>query len=103
MKKKNEFESLFALNFIGQEVEFLTSLRHRSTQENEEGIFAEESPIAFRGFLLDVDEQYYYIGSSADEISKAIKKTFVIGIELVKYKNQYDEILDNFSTEGEGN
>lgn len=88
-------ESLFFLTFIGEFVEVTTNLMVKSQIETEEGTGISESPITIRGYLLDEDNKYYYMGGRPDAVSNAIKKTSVKLIEIVEPKTQLDEVLDS--------
>lgn len=95
--------TLLADTFIGEEVEILLDLNHKSVEETSEGSLIQESPLSTRGFLLDLDDDFLYLGSTADEITKAIHRNYVVGIEVLQVRTEFDYLLDKVPTEGQGN
>lgn len=49
------------------------------------------------GYLLDEDEDFYYLGLSANEITTAIRKTAVYSIQVVQMKDAMTELLESLS------
>jgi len=74
--------SLFFSVFAGELVEFMTTQMSTVITQTEEGTETGEYPWAITGYLLDEDENFYYIGRSPIEVSSAIKKDIVIGVSI---------------------
>ena len=93
MKNESFFQS-----FVGEMVS-LTINATVPTQAviNDDGVVEEviEGPISFDGYLLDVDNEYYYLGDTSQEVSKAIRKENVISVEIVKSLNIFDKMLED--------
>jgi len=82
MKKKTTGNSLFYQVFVGEFVEMMTTQRTIITEQHEDQLVSSEHPWTVRGYLLDEDDQYYYIGIEPTEIVDAIKKEFVINVSI---------------------
>lgn len=73
----------FFLTFVGEYVEVCGSFFHSS----------EEMAIRVRGYLLDIDNTYLYLGDGPDEIEHAIRKDKVIWLQVITQNNEYQVIL----------
>lgn len=93
MKKKINNEQFFSV-FIGEVVSITTSTNLSQTVELEDEVVQIDIPNTFDGFLLDADEEYYYLGDTPHEVSKVVRKEQCVAIEIAKLKTKYDEILD---------
>lgn len=47
------------------------------------------------GYLLDEDEEFYYLGLSANEITTAIRKGAVYSIQVIGAMDPVRELLDS--------
>lgn len=90
-KKPNE---LFFQVFIGEVVSITTTIKSSETLQLEEETVQVDIPNTFDGYLLDVDDEYYYLGETSKEISKAVRKDQSISIEIAQLKTAFDAILD---------
>lgn len=80
MKSSQIFKSIF----IGELVEMMAKL---SANEN--------SPVLqIQGYLLDVDNDYYYLGKDFNEVTDCIKKEIVGHINIIKPIDPIVEILN---------
>lgn len=89
----------FFTTFIGEWVRVITKFRTKESMETEEGIQESQGQIMLKGYLLDFDEEYYYLGDGPNEITQAIEKKFAPIIQIEeqpKKANLFEEILDNF-------
>lgn len=77
----------FLITFIGEYCELLTQFRSTDI----------EAVTTYQVFLLDVDDDYYYVGEQAEEISAAIRRDTVFSIEIVKPKSKALQLLEGFS------
>lgn len=93
---KNE---IFIANFAGQFVEVFTGVMQK--MEDEHGI--QEIPLAIQGFVIDIDDNFIYLGNTTAGINKCIKLSAGLVIEIVEQSTEFDDALDNFVPEGEGN
>lgn len=98
-KDKN---SIFIANFAGQLVEIFTGIMQRivETDANQNTI-SQEIPLVVRGFIIDIDDEFVYLGETLDGVSKATKIGPGMIIEIVQAvqpKSEFDDILDNMPT-----
>lgn len=100
MDDQNFTQNIFALNFVGQEVEFIMSVYFKSEDHSEEGSLIQQNPLAVRGFVLDIDDEYIYLGSTPDGITQFVKRDLIAGGSIVDKKDEYDEALENLKPNG---
>lgn len=94
--KKNEQElDTFFLAFMGQRITITVNLTVSTPQTSTD---FEEVPVYYEGILLDKDDEYYYLGSTPNEITQAVKKSSVIHIMLFEETDPYKEFLDQLPT-----
>lgn len=89
---------VFSMVFLMEHVEILTKVRLNQGIETPDGIVDHESPLVVQGYILDVDDEYYYIGTTVEEVTEAVKKDVVDHISIIKVKDNFDEILDDMPT-----
>lgn len=97
-KKKPPLISLFFTTFIGEYVQLTTKIMQSISSQTEEQVVTQEIPVIVEGFLLDMDEKYFYMGSSPDSVEHAVKEEEVIHIAIVQPKNELEEILEGIET-----
>lgn len=96
--------TLFFNSFVGELVEIMTNRMSTVITQTEEGTETGEYPWAITGYLLDEDENFYYIGRSPTEVSSAIKKEIVIGVTITDNPdNRIMEALGNIKDKGDLN
>lgn len=98
VKKKESpkpLASLFFTTFIGEYVQLTTNVMQSVSSQNEEQIVTQEIPVIVEGFLLDLDETYFYLGSSPDAVEHAVKNDSIIHIAIVNPKSELEEYLDS--------
>lgn len=71
MRKKKT--SMFFKTFAGSFLNIYTSLQTAQSVESEEGTAHSDTPLVFQGYLLDKDDEYYYLGSTPDEVNCSIR------------------------------
>lgn len=103
--KKENPVNLFLRNFLGSEVEIMLNLYHKVEQSNGNEILSEQNPLAMRGFVLNVDDEYVYLGETPNAITRFCKISSIVGGNLVKEveEGEFDEILNNFRINGSAN
>lgn len=104
-KDKNPFNEIFAQNFVGQEVEFIMSVYFKQEDHSEEGSLIQQNPLAVRGFVLDIDDDYIYLGDTPNGITRFVRKNLIAGGDIVKESTNdgFDEILNSLPTDGSSN
>jgi len=84
MKKPNkEKNSRFFMTFAGEVVQI--SLKHfLQTQEaTEEGTLLSQEPMGIMGYLIDEDDDYYFLGENDQEANQSVKKSEVMHVSVV--------------------
>jgi hypothetical protein len=79
----NGLTETFFLTFVGELVEVAGSFYHGD----------QENAIKIAGFVLDVDDEYYYLGDTPEEITQAIRRDRVIYIQILEPINPYLDAL----------
>ena len=82
----------FFLTFVGEYVSVIGEFTS----------IGEKGAVTATGYLLDTDDLFYYLGSGADNIDTAIKKTSVHCIEIIKERDLHMEILDKMDIPEDG-
>lgn len=100
MVNKEQELSTFFLAFIGQQVTITVTSTSVVNFADENGNTVETMPVFYEGILLDHDDEYYYLGSTPNEITQAVKKKQVVHIMVMEQKDIYEEILDSMPKPG---
>jgi len=96
-KKKQMIDeqiNTFVLAFMGEYINVVTDIMILDYSQNDVQSLEQNAPMVARGFLLDEDENFLYLGENPLEISQAIAKNKVAMIHMEKKKNKYDELLE---------
>ena len=103
MKKNLVEESVFGLSFEGEYVNILTKMiSHRSMQNVDTGDITEENtPLTVTGFVLDIDDEFIYLGEDPHQISKAVNRESVEYVEINNPTSPFDDILDQLGDKPE--
>lgn len=94
MKEKEQVPNLFDITFIGEYVEIILKVFSSFQEENEHGISGGSVPTSVKGFLLETDDTYYYLGDEPNSISRAVKKNDVSYVEMSEPNNFMENMLD---------
>ncbi len=94
-------ESLLYINFIGELVEVVLKSTQKIIHGNEDGVDESTHPIAIQGFLMDEDEEYYFLGDTMTSMSKAVRKDQIVCIQMLEQKTVFDEILEEMPVPNE--
>ncbi len=93
LKKKKT--SVLTDAFLGRYVFILTDVLAKRSVRNDEYEETVEQPIKLLGYLLDMDEEFFYVGESTQTITQAVARKSVKHIETATVKDEWDELLDN--------
>lgn len=74
-------------NFAGEFVVILLNKDTRQTIEMDGRLQIIHSPAIVEGFLIDEDDEYYYIGQSAKSFDQVINKKYIVHMELGSENN----------------
>lgn len=102
-KKKLVPNETFFLTFIGERVVLASKIKLSEVVQKEDEVSSSEVPIMFEGFLLDMDEHYYYLGTTPEAISDAIVREDIFHISIDQPVNPLREALRNVEIKGEIN
>ena len=74
---------LFFNTFVGEYVEMMTNVKSSTQMQHEDGsIESGEYPWIIHGYLLDEDDDYYFIGINSDSVNSAISKNIVLSVSI---------------------
>lgn len=96
MAKKNESD-VFFMSFVGEHVQIITNISFAGQQLDSEdsGPSSGPLPLIVEGIILDVDDRYIYLGTDEDEVSRAIRVSSVV---MVQIKEDEEELIAGFSS-----
>lgn len=98
MPKKSKLEEeqidTFILAFMGEFINVVTDIMILEYAQSEMQTMEQNAPMVARGYLLDHDQKFLYLGDNPLEISQAISKSKVAMITIEKKRSKYDDILD---------
>lgn len=70
--------------FVGELIEIVARLSDENSEESIKTI----------GYLLDYDEEYYFLGNDPEEITHCVKRSKVTLINTLNPDNMYQEMLE---------
>lgn len=91
----NEPIDTFVLAFMGELVNVVTDIMIVDYAQNEDNTIEQNAPMVARGYLLDCDQQYLYLGDNPLEVSQAIARSRITMVQIEKKKSRYEEMLDD--------
>lgn len=91
-------EAFFA-SFIGDRVEIVADFYQNYSEETAESRITNHAPASIQGYILDLDNEFLYLGKNPHEVSMCLKRDRVLYIEVIggetKERSPYDELLDS--------
>jgi hypothetical protein len=96
-KKKqisNDEINTFVLAFMGEYINVVTDIMILDYAQNEAQTMEQNAPMVARGYLLDEDDSFLYLGENPLEITQAIAKNKVAMIQVERKKSKYEEMLE---------
>lgn len=91
----NNNPSLFQTTFIGEYVEITTNHTYSFSEETADGYNTGTAISTIRGYLLEFDDEYYYLGDNPNAIFKVIRKAPGMIIEIIDENRTFEKILDD--------
>lgn len=88
--------SIFFDAFVGEYVQIVTKLPIQIVSETQEGNVVQNDYLRMEGYLLDMDDRYYYLGETTDLVNQAVTISDVTTIFIAK--TVLDGILDIIET-----
>lgn len=92
-KKSDKVDRLFE-NFASEKIIIVLDKDIELTLDNEEGHQTHKTPVTATGFLTDIDEEYVYLGHTPNGIHQAIRKEYIVHIEIDTSTDTDDDIMD---------
>lgn len=94
MKRKEEIPNLFQVAFVGEYVEIVAKFYQTYREESESRIIDSTAPASIKGYLLEFDDLYYYLGTEPNAVDRCIKVDDVSYIEIIDQDKAFNKILD---------
>lgn len=86
---------VFFSSFAGEKVDLQLNILYSEQHQSEDALETKTYSMSSTGYLLDVDDNYYYLGDTPNSVTQAVRKNFVIQIRLTIDDNDgYVSILD---------
>jgi hypothetical protein len=87
MTKKNPKPStekidLLFNNFVGEIISVMLNKDVEQTKQTETKIETLRSSISVNGYLIDMDDDFLYLGYEPSTIAQAVKRDFIVHIEI---------------------
>ena len=92
-KKKKVVDQFFEV-FAGEFVRFYLRSSVTDAVSTPDGTVSQKSPLMVVGYLLDLDDKYYYVGTEADKVNTAVSIKDTMLVEEVKMPDAMDLALD---------
>ena len=78
---KKESNSILFEVFCGEAVTIMINRDVEQTEQNETTIKTLKTSLSVQGYLIEVDDEYLYLGYDPEIISQAVKKESIVHIE----------------------
>lgn len=101
MKQKVELPDLFRITFIGEYVEVVANFYQKYKEESETRLIESTAPAVIKGYLLESDDQYHYLGSDPNSIDRVIRIEDAHYFEIIDEDKAYEKILDEMPVPNE--
>lgn len=92
----------FHHSFVGEKVEIVAGFYQNYMEETADSRITNQAPASIQGFILDLDDDYMYLGKNPTEVSMCIRRDTVLYIEILVERNEYDVILDSLPQANKG-
>lgn len=93
-KHSKENQQTFVLSFIGEYVNVVTDIMITDFTSSEEGQLEQNAPMVSRGYLLDCDSDYLYLGEDPFEITQAVQRRRIVLIQREIKSSPYEDMLN---------
>lgn len=81
-------------NFASELVTILMDKDIEISSQSEEMIQTQKMPMSASGYLTDVDDQYIYLGHAPNGIHQAIRKEYIIHIEITEAELDEGDMME---------
>lgn len=90
-KEKANNPLLFEI-FINEFVQVVTDLSMYAASEDAEQA---SIPLTFNGYLLDMDDEFLYLGETSVAVDKAVKRENIIFIQMLAEEDPLSQMLND--------
>lgn len=90
--KSNKEDKLFDL-FAGEYVQIIIDKDVEVSKQTASQVETMKSPMSLKGYLVDVDDVYLYLGVSPTAITQAIPRDILLHIEISEEESIVDELV----------
>lgn len=87
-KDQTSLESTFFTSFVGEYIVIICKI----LGEHGSGL---KLPVTVTGYLLDIDDDFYYLSDDGINVTRAVRKTEILTVEVHDEKTPEQEILEN--------
>ena len=87
-------KNIFFMAFMGEFVRFAVNVNTTVEIPTEAGIATQTSPMTIEGLLVDMDDDFYYLGTPDDGITHVVRVQNVVFAQLIQPESPFDGILD---------
>lgn len=98
MKKEMKMagnKKLFFDVFIGEYVDLVTKYSANVSVNTEDGSIEQQDYVRFQGYLLDIDDDFYYLGLTDRQISHAVNKSDIVTVMISQPETELDEFFNS--------
>lgn len=82
--------------FVGEYVQLSTHLTEQEVVETEDGMeFGASEPLTMMGYLVDMDDDFYFLGDEDGDIEEAVKRSEVWRIQIIDPEELIQKALEN--------
>jgi hypothetical protein len=96
-RSSKEVQQTFLLSFIGEYVNVVTDIMITDFATSEESQMEQNAPMVSRGYMLDCDSDYLYLGEDPFEITQAVQRKRIVLIQREIKNSAYTEMLNNMA------
>lgn len=79
--------------FCGEYLQIIIDKEIETVEQSETHSKQTKIPVAINGYLTDEDDQFLYIGYMPDSINQAIRKEYIIHVEVSEEQTIMDELI----------
>lgn len=91
--KKLETNTILFDIFCGEAVTIMLDRDVEQTEQNETTLKTLKTSISVQGYLIELDDQFLYLGYDPDLINQAVPRNHIVHIEMID--GQVDEISNS--------
>lgn len=81
-------------NFAGEYITILLNKDTKQTVEIDGRLQIIQSPALIEGFLIDEDDEYYYVGHNDKSFNQVVNKKYIVHIELSSSEKEEEPSID---------